>query len=83
MLQGDCIRNITGKHTGEDDDKTVSSMPTGCFYSGDVVRGTDSGSNNHWWLHFDASRVVPTDTEVRPINKAVRYLIRAIATTES
>jgi hypothetical protein len=29
-------------------------------------------------LSFDASRVVPTSTENRPVNTAVRYLIRAL-----
>ncbi len=28
-------------------------------------------------IHFDASRIVPTSNENRPINKAVKYIIKA------
>jgi len=28
-------------------------------------------------VHFDASRVTPIAEEIRPVNRAVRYLIRA------
>lgn len=30
---------------------------------------------------MDLGRVMPTDIEIRPVNKSVRYLIRAIAST--
>ena len=38
--------------------------------------GADAGKNS-WGFSFDASRVVPTAEENRPINKAVRYFIKA------
>lgn len=74
IAQGDAIRNITG-YTGASLPNSPGCM-TGAFaragtggvgWYADVAGGTS----------FDASRVVPTANENRPVNKAVRYLIRA------
>lgn len=82
-LQGDAIRNITGTHSSEVlmVGSTNTYGVTGAFYDagssggrhiksktfdpGDQIRG------------FDASRVTPVAQEIRPVNRAVRYLIRA------
>ena len=42
---------------------------------GDNRRGSTSGDNTT--VRIDASRVVPTATENRPVNIAVKYLIKA------
>lgn len=80
IQQGDAIRNITGA--------------VGYFLSHDDVRGSgvfggkpdwgygaNEGGGYFWNMmgfSFDASRQVPTADENRPINKAVRYLVRAL-----
>ena len=55
---------------------------TGAFY---VARHTSNSigyggaySREHISSAFDASRVIPTANENRPVNKAARYLIRAL-----
>ena len=78
VLQGDTIRNITGA-TG-----TISGTmydlanAQGAFTNTPVAGGNrrqyDCYENS---FSFDASRVVPTSNENRPINIAVRYLIKA------
>lgn len=76
--QGDAIRNIKD---------TLSAFGVG-FYSSSSGLFTGSGTPIHFgctWFYnvgngsvtFDASKVVPTASENRPLNKAVRYLIRA------
>ena len=79
-LQGDAIRNIVGTFGLEADQWSSASNISGAFYlkrnnvSGESARPdgeTDS------LIEFNASRVVPTSNENRPINKAVRYFIKA------
>ncbi len=76
MIQGDAIRNITG---GSGD-----SPSSGAYYYGALAGGAGGarkfageGLRGRSALNFDASRVVPTAEENRPVNTAVRYLIRA------
>ena len=77
-IQGDAIRNI------KDD---LSAFGVG-FYSSSKrlfsAYGTPTVFNTQWAhdmgagaITFDTSKVVPTANENRPINVAVRYLIRA------
>lgn len=82
VQQGDAIRNITGSFGG--------AMPRGMHNwtgqsSGAIVSGGIAGQ--YTWQGggsaavasgIDASRVVPTAEENRPVNKSVRYLIRAM-----
>lgn len=75
-LQGDAIRNITGS-TGI---FTSQGWPTssGALFTKASSDGDDGGrSNEGHIIYFDASRVVPTAEENRPINKAIRYFIKA------
>lgn len=73
--QGDAQRNLTGTYF------TYVGSPTGVYT-------TKNGWG--WWLGavagttwegttqvFDAARTVPVANEIRPVNMAVRYLIRA------
>ena len=74
QVQGDGTRNVTG---------TIGpSIDAGS--SGIVYRNGQSGymlpSAAHYataFHHIDISRVVPVANENRPVNTAVRYLIRA------
>ena len=76
--QGDAIRNITGQfgEVAEGWNPTPASGAT--YYNGRQgnVFG-ENGSPNMFRVRFDASRVVPTAEENRPVNMAVRYLVRA------
>ncbi|WP_455781596.1 phage tail protein [Megamonas funiformis] len=77
-LQGDAIRNITG-YFGRIDDN-MGDYVNGAFYL-KIAKGWDWSSyatdTNSQILYFDASRVVPVAVENRPINKSVRYFIKA------
>ena len=73
--QSDAIRNITGSFG-----QHSSASAGGVFYRtggcAEDIRssyGTWSGNG----VGFDLSRVVPTAEENRPVNQAVRYLVRA------
>lgn len=92
-LQGDTIRNITAKmwtnsrgpqHLFLDDS---SKLTSGAFTVGDkylqwgaAEYNNASRDRQYLWegsLSFDASKVVPIANENRPMNIAVRYLIRS------
>ena len=78
-LQGDAIRNITGEINVEVR-SVASKYAYGAFYIGqDTDVGDDREENwgEGFRAKFDASRVVPVAEENRPINKAVRYFIKA------
>lgn len=82
-LQGDAIRNIEGRFV-IDDIVGIGGYgnefpPNGAFK---VVGSAnyDARSHDTWAGHllsFNASYVVPTANEDRPINRAVRYFIKA------
>ena len=75
VLQGDAIRNITGTVTSIFGRNNLSN---GAFNLDNSYENIDydRGANMAYYS-FDASRVVPTANENRPINIAVRYLIKA------
>ena len=78
QLQGDAIRNVTGQIGNVAHGKYVLSYANGAFtrrYSSDVGNAVSTGSTEEFTL--DASRVVPTSNENRPVNRAVVYLIKA------
>ena len=74
-VQGDAIRNITGRI----DTGTHMDYGTGPFYSSaGPTPGAGMDGPSPDILNFDISRVVATAQENRPVNTAVRYLIRAL-----
>ena len=83
ILQGDAIRNITGTMGGSASDKAgLWDYGTGVFYQFNLGRSSVEYSRRYYnhvsqGMGFDASRVVPVANENRPINKAVRYFIKA------
>lgn len=80
QAQGDAIRNITGTFGG-------AGLVNSAHYSDGVMQSIGgwfpwsdhSGSWNAPMFRLDASRQVPTALENRPVNKSVRYLIKAIS----
>ncbi len=82
-LQGDAIRNITGTMGGSSSDKAgLWDYGTGVFYQFNLGRSSVEYSGQYYnyvsqGMGFDASRVVPVANENRPVNKAVRYFIKA------
>ena len=72
IQQGDAIRNITGSFAGRNE-----NMSGAFCFKGNTKSFESPGASTLAFLEFDASRVVPTAEENRPVNMAVRYLIRA------
>ncbi len=75
--QGDAIRNVTGTF-----DARVAGVwreGTGPFRTGDRSgqKVAVAGGSYPFSVSFDLARSVPTAEENRPVNMAVRYLIRA------
>ena len=77
VTQGDAIRNIVGSLPVNDNVGFPTS--TGAFYYGYSFSygPKDENGTVGGIYYFDASRVVPVAVENRPINKAVRYFIKA------
>jgi hypothetical protein len=79
-LQGDSIRNITGWVAMPEMYPDNSYGSDGAFYQ--YLYNTErtyrvNGSGYGATTYFDTSRVVPVANENRPLNRAVRYLIKA------
>ena len=78
VVQQDAIRNITGTLPPYDAGAMPSGGEYGVFKShpggGPVVIGAQQ---TRWYYTFDASRVVPTANENRPLNMAVVVIIKA------
>lgn len=81
--QGDAIRNIYGSFIVDDaiglGGYDYNSPPSGAFKA--VKNANYDARSNGWqegWLvNFNASYVVPTAEENRPVNATVRFLIKA------
>ena len=82
-LQGDAIRNIEGRFVVDDivgnGGYNRQYSPNGAFK---VVGSAYYDARSHeswngWLVSFNTSYVVPTANEDRPINRAVRYFIKA------
>lgn len=80
-LQGDAIRNIYGQIVDSCDLCNYGGLFTGAFkYSGSTSAGREAADQDGRTVavtKFNASNVVPTANENRPINVAVRYFIKA------
>ena len=76
QLQGDAIRNITAQFVGGETGHGSQRAAGAVTFAGRA--GMQDGTDWPQSLYqFDASRVVPTANENRPVNRAVVYLIRA------
>jgi len=80
VLQGDTIRELTGKGEVEFNGVGLVSATSGVFSSSVVSWNWDThmdwyGARSH--LSIDMANSVPTSNENRPVNKAVHYLIKA------
>ena len=72
--QGDAIRNIAGKFDGNINDNNANK--TGPFYVFSTAATGGDGGGGGGCIGFDASRVVPTADENRPVNKAINFFIK-------
>ncbi len=73
--QGDAIRNITGVIGTY---RSQVSNASGAFYVDGWNKASGAGSGSAYSkAMFDASRVVPTANENRPVNVALLYIIKA------
>ena len=78
-IQGDATRIVTGYFSFADG---MDVPPSGVFCNSGIANGesvsrtseVNKGLDNPY---FDNSRVVPVSNEIRPVNIAVRYFIRA------
>jgi hypothetical protein len=83
VVQGDAIRNLSGSIKRAENSAAWVGQTTGIFSpqnspgDGDGAFGYLPSSNASGFT-LDASRVTPTAGEIRPVNTAVRYLIRAL-----
>ena len=78
VQQGDAIRNIQGSFGSYLAWYISPGSPSPFYWSSDMNDSAGStGSSRFRTSYFDASRVVPTAEENRPVNTAVRYLVRA------
>ena len=75
ITQGDTIRNIVGNLGGARDDN--STLPiSGPFAAIDPAGNFGGGVGTLKDINFNASRVVPTANENRPINMSMNYIIK-------
>ncbi len=73
VTQGDAIRNIVGRFNIDN----TGARSSGVFHFPGVGASAGTGSGSGVMIEFNASKVVPTANENRPVNIAVRYFIRA------
>lgn len=85
-IQGDAVRNVTA--AGFRAMIAKGSQPTSLFDVSDAVFGditagigkqyalSGSMSTNISWLAFNLGRMTPVAGEIRPVNKAVKYIIK-------
>ena len=75
QIQGDAIREIWGDiPTGAVEENVLFS---GAFGRAQLGMGADGREGEDYGISFRASWVTPVAQEIRPVNRSVRYLIRA------
>ena len=75
QIQGDATREISGDVNADGG----YTLGTGPFFSLGWSTARPHGQyTGSYQTKFDSSRIVPTANEIRPVNMAVRYFIRAL-----
>lgn len=81
LLQGDAIREMKGEAVmaGGTGNRLYSGVLNSVHYDTEIAWLTSSGKTQVQFrrLQFVASKALPVANENRPVNRAVRYLIRA------
>jgi hypothetical protein len=81
LLQQDAGRNATGTFMSVDDNIWGGDLVSGVFEAIVSPWGLDGGGGDQSLISFDLGRVwgvEHTAVEFRPLNRSVRYLIRAL-----
>jgi len=85
VIQGDAMRNLTGAlELGGfgPTDTNLAHLKQGALYGAadDTARnvGFSGSSDPYDTLILDASRQAPVAVEIRPVNMAVRFLVKAL-----
>ena len=76
VAQNDCIRNITGQITSGDGIMYAAKASGAIAVAGSGSSLQNGRNTYNSGFSFDASRVVPTGPENRPINMAFNYIIK-------
>ena len=78
-LQGDGIREISASFSTGGQHGIGGASGSFGVTGGQGYDWKYGGTGNHYWggIDFYASRVTPVVGEIRPVNRAVRYFIRA------
>ena len=80
QVQGDALREIWGSFPELIAPGWGTSTQGAMYYGSPWASGVHRSEGSDWskrGANFYASRVTPVDGEIRPVNQAVRYLIRA------
>jgi hypothetical protein len=80
-VQGDAARRLTGAIEVSLTDSPESMPDTGAFTTARDDSSQQQASSSPLWddiIILDSARVTPTAAEYRPVNTAVRFLIRAL-----
>ena len=80
QVQGDAIREIWGSFPELIAPGWGTSTQGAMYYGSPWASGVHRSEGSDWskrGANFYASRVTPVDGEIRPVNQAIRYLIRA------
>ena len=84
QVQGDAIRSVQGNISRASNNQAMFGGSSGAlagaggYTSFPSHNGGGGGGSGYNGIDFDTSRVDPTASEIRPVNMAVRYLVKAM-----
>lgn len=79
-VQGDALRNLKGHFRVVKMDNNTNSQSYSGVFTTEAISTGGWGTSSNWanWgtenMVFNAKLVIPTDNEIRPVNKAVKFI---------